>query len=771
MHAAGSLRSKSQEAGLGASKLSQVHLDIPRTIAGEPLYTGSVVNSIRNGEGKYDYLLGGNHLYKYEGNYVDGKKSKNGKFIVRDYCEYQGEFDNDEITGKGIKKWNDGRIYIGEFLNGEMNGKGKFISSNENEVYEGTFLDNKRHGNGTYTAKKGDDIDIYQGEFHLHKMHGTGVYVKERKFCASSSSFNNNCIKGHASITWNKLAQYEGIIQNGALHGAGYFKASDNSYEYDGCFDDNLPTDTSVGSYLYSELDRSNIKVEDAPKDPKAKAPPPKKGAEVASDILVPTGGELGTLIIRAGRALTQEEIDALKAAATAPPAKGAKAPEVPPEINLKPVPTANSLPEERKRAVNITLRRVLNDDVGAKPVQFTDEIGPLWIRRKTIEEYISEPTRFPVRSLVFNNDKYSSVISAEQPPVFQSGTATISDSMHADTTLQALSIGPESNCVLSTTKHSLSPGAAEYMAYLLDFKLSIGPPGEGSVKEVAIFQLTNSVNSNQVRLFMIPVSTEQYEQGIITCNWELRMDAIVICSWHCESQLDVNLYHSLCVCINKAAASVDLFIDGDSKRKSSVVYINEEVECCCLAETDAPVSNNSTEEGGDAVPISPKTLSLTVGGENSNFTGFVRTLVIAAKDDRLDPVTSTAYYTTYTRNEDDWKSAKENEKCMSQEDATNNTDSLPMIPFEYIQVPSVQTTLVCGSGSNATIIIPSTLQSGYYALCISDGVNNELLAPSDKCRRNAEDRPDIVPSALEHAVKCVQPIASTSIIIKVEKI
>ena len=81
MHATSTHRSKSQDAGLAANKLSQVHLDIPKTLAGEPIYTGNVANAIRNGDGKYDYLLGGNHLYKYEGNYEDGKKSKSGKFI------------------------------------------------------------------------------------------------------------------------------------------------------------------------------------------------------------------------------------------------------------------------------------------------------------------------------------------------------------------------------------------------------------------------------------------------------------------------------------------------------------------------------------------------------------------------------------------------------------------------------------------------------------------------------------------------------------------
>ena len=57
MHATATHHSKSQDAGLVANKLSQVHLDIPKTIAGDPIYTGNVSNAIRNGDGKYDYYL------------------------------------------------------------------------------------------------------------------------------------------------------------------------------------------------------------------------------------------------------------------------------------------------------------------------------------------------------------------------------------------------------------------------------------------------------------------------------------------------------------------------------------------------------------------------------------------------------------------------------------------------------------------------------------------------------------------------------------------
>jgi hypothetical protein len=38
-----------------------------------------------------------------------------------------GEFSNGEITGFGVKKWSDGKVYRGQFLEGEMHGSGSIV--------------------------------------------------------------------------------------------------------------------------------------------------------------------------------------------------------------------------------------------------------------------------------------------------------------------------------------------------------------------------------------------------------------------------------------------------------------------------------------------------------------------------------------------------------------------------------------------------------------------------------------------------------------------
>lgn len=36
----------------------------------------------------------------------------------------EGDFENGEIVGQGVKRWPDGSLYTGEFEFGEMHGKG-----------------------------------------------------------------------------------------------------------------------------------------------------------------------------------------------------------------------------------------------------------------------------------------------------------------------------------------------------------------------------------------------------------------------------------------------------------------------------------------------------------------------------------------------------------------------------------------------------------------------------------------------------------------------
>ena len=66
---------------------------------------------------------------------------------MNDGSYYEGEFDNGEISGSGLRKWTaTGNIYEGEFLKGELTGKGTMKYGN-GSVYEGEWHENMRQGN------------------------------------------------------------------------------------------------------------------------------------------------------------------------------------------------------------------------------------------------------------------------------------------------------------------------------------------------------------------------------------------------------------------------------------------------------------------------------------------------------------------------------------------------------------------------------------------------------------------------------------------------
>lgn len=58
-----------------------------------------------------------------------------------------GYFIKDFIAGRGIYKWNDGRIYLGEFKENEIHGNGKVIYPN-GQVIEGIWENGKNRSVG-----------------------------------------------------------------------------------------------------------------------------------------------------------------------------------------------------------------------------------------------------------------------------------------------------------------------------------------------------------------------------------------------------------------------------------------------------------------------------------------------------------------------------------------------------------------------------------------------------------------------------------------------
>lgn len=99
----------------------------------------------------------------FEGDVIvkNGKKVRHGhgRLTFDDGSYYEGEFDDDSMSGKGIYKWASGAIYEGDFVDGSMHGFGTHRSVN-GEVYTGEWIEDKKNGSGEVRYSDGS---IYKG--------------------------------------------------------------------------------------------------------------------------------------------------------------------------------------------------------------------------------------------------------------------------------------------------------------------------------------------------------------------------------------------------------------------------------------------------------------------------------------------------------------------------------------------------------------------------------------------------------------------------------
>jgi hypothetical protein len=98
------------------------------------VYDGDFLNNQRTGKGIFRW----NNGNVYDGDFLNNQRTGKGIFRWNNGNVYEGDFLNDKCTGKGVLRWVDGCVHEGGFLNGMRNGKGKFKFS-DGDIYVGTF--------------------------------------------------------------------------------------------------------------------------------------------------------------------------------------------------------------------------------------------------------------------------------------------------------------------------------------------------------------------------------------------------------------------------------------------------------------------------------------------------------------------------------------------------------------------------------------------------------------------------------------------------------
>merc|ERR1719223_240991 len=125
------------------------------------------VHSIRYGDGS-----------EYTGGTLDGRRHGEGRW-VSSTAQYEGQWFNDNMHGRGKHVWADGRKYEGNFEGGKFNGQGKmsWTSPGGTMVYEGNYVDDLKDGQGKFTWADGRS---YEGEWSAGNRNGRGIYTNSK---------------------------------------------------------------------------------------------------------------------------------------------------------------------------------------------------------------------------------------------------------------------------------------------------------------------------------------------------------------------------------------------------------------------------------------------------------------------------------------------------------------------------------------------------------------------------------------------------------------
>ena len=186
----------------------------------------------------------------YLGQIANGKRNGRGKLILPDKSEYEGDFKDNEFDGFGVFKSKSYK-YEGNFLEGKKSGKGKYEDLIKKSIYEGDFLEDKKNGFG---IEKYNDGSIYKGEFKDGVKEGKGnLILRSSKNKGNdliyNGEFKNNQICGIGEMKINNKKDYYGEWVNNEMNG--YGMAHDGNLRHYGYFSNGIKE--GYGASFYEE--------------------------------------------------------------------------------------------------------------------------------------------------------------------------------------------------------------------------------------------------------------------------------------------------------------------------------------------------------------------------------------------------------------------------------------------------------------------------------------------------------------------------------------
>ena len=165
-----------------------------------------------------------------EGNFIEGKLNKHGKYVDTNGTIFEGDFKNGKIEGKAkIIKFKDNKKlskinYYGDIKDFKKEGFGE--EECDQYIYEGDFHNDLKDGKGKIEYKKFGDV--YEGEFQNDLVTGYGTYKWKNK-CVYTGYFINGIMNGKGIYKWPDGNEYDGRYVNGIREGIGKIKRSDGT--------------------------------------------------------------------------------------------------------------------------------------------------------------------------------------------------------------------------------------------------------------------------------------------------------------------------------------------------------------------------------------------------------------------------------------------------------------------------------------------------------------------------------------------------------------